>query len=75
MFFMKRIIYSLYRLGGGETMSNYSVTGPCVVVYSDWAGMPAYEVLEEGEEWYEGAMEYFMKSFSTIEEALAYMSQ
>lgn len=56
-------------------MSNYSVTGPCVVVYSDWAGMPAYEVLEEGEEWYEGAMEYFMKSFSTIEEALAYMSQ
>ena len=72
---MKEAENSSLKWGGGETMSNYSVTGPCVVVYSDWAGMPAYEVLEEGEEWYEGAMEYFMKSFSTIEEALAYMSQ
>lgn len=54
-------------------MSDFSVYGPCVVVYSDWAGLPAYEVLDEGDVWYEGAMEYFMGTFQTVEEALHFI--
>lgn len=56
-------------------MSDFSVHGPCVVVYSDWAGLPAYEILDEGEEWCEGAMEWFMGSFQSVEEALRIIGQ
>ena len=56
-------------------MSNFSVTGPCVVVYSDWAAMPSYEILSEGEVWYEGAMEYFMGTFDNIEDALEFINK
>ena len=52
---------------------SYTVYGPCVVVFSDWAGLPAYEVLQEGQKWYEGAMEYFMGTFETVEEALRFI--
>lgn len=54
-------------------MSDFSVYGPCVVVYSDWAGLPAYEVLDEGDVWYEGAMEYFMGTFQSVDEALRFI--
>lgn len=56
-------------------MSNFSVTGPCVVVYSDWAAMPAYEILSDGEVWYEGAMECFMGTFDSIEDALEFIDK
>ena len=55
-------------------MSDFSVTGPCVVVYSDWAAMPACEILSEGEVWYEGAMEYFMGTFDTLDAALNFIN-